>query len=324
MLWLPAGKEDEIWGTKEQEDFNILDRFGEEDQPANKTQGALRDIYAVVPEDYRDAKDFNDWIPAAFLHGMSDQRSFTVNRLRSHPDLFDCTTKQLSSQEGRREFRKLIGYRPTKKNPDKFYYDSTNVPILHKDYAEKYDPAKFFLHENLFITHAAITRGPATAAAMKSGHPPPKVQSVTNLWGLRRTEPGMVAAAAVWLRYVYSVDDTFGPTGAVSGIEWQEDFEYYLQLLTEGLQKKKPSILNVFRVWDQKFYPNSEDGLAGGVDSDDEGAEGKRAALEGMNAEEPEGNSEGEDSGGSGGCGGGDGEGDGESEGEGEGGGDNS
>jgi hypothetical protein len=94
---------------------------------------------------------------------------------------------------------------------------------------------------------------------------------------------------------VHSVDDTFGPTGAVSGIEWQEDFEYYLQLLTEGLQKKKPSILNIFRVWDRKFYPNSEDGLAHSVDPNDEGAEGRRAALEEMNAEEPEDDSGGED-----------------------------
>jgi hypothetical protein len=57
--------------------------------------------------------------------------------------------KQLSSQEERRQFRTLIGYRPTKKNPAKYYYDSTNIPILHKDYAGKYNPTKFFLHESL-------------------------------------------------------------------------------------------------------------------------------------------------------------------------------
>ncbi|KAJ6522342.1 hypothetical protein DFH09DRAFT_1330625 [Mycena vulgaris] len=45
---------------------------------------------------------------------------------------------------------------------------------------------------------------------------------------------------------------------------------------------------NIFRAWNRKFYPNSDDGLAGGVGSDDEGAEGRRAALEEMNAEEPE------------------------------------
>ncbi|KAJ6496838.1 hypothetical protein DFH09DRAFT_1447898 [Mycena vulgaris] len=278
MLWLA----DEVWKVKEDEDFNFLDRFGEEGQPANKYQGALRDIYAVVPEGYRDAKDFNDWIPAAFMHGMGDQRSFTAHRLRSHPNLFDRTTKELSSPEERRQFRELIGYRPTRGDPNKLYYDTTNVPILHKDYEGKYDLAKFFVHESLFIAHAAITRGPATAAAMKAGVAPPK--------GLRCTTPGMVAASGIWVRWTHSVDNIFGPTGAESGIEWQEDFEYYLQLLTEGLQKKKPSILNVFRAWDRKFYPNSDDGLAGGVGSDDEGAEGRRAALEEMNAEEPEDN----------------------------------
>jgi hypothetical protein len=87
---------------------------------------------------------------------MSDQRSFTIHRLRTHPDLFDCTTKQLSSQEERRQFRELIGYRPTRGDPNKFYYDTTNVPILHKDYEGKYDIAKFFLHESLFIVSLTL------------------------------------------------------------------------------------------------------------------------------------------------------------------------
>jgi len=288
MLWLPAGREDEIWAVEEDEDFNLLDRFGEEDQPANKVQGALRDIYSVLPEEYRDSEDFNGWIPAAFAAGMSDQRSFTVTRLRHHPHLFDRTTADLSSQENRRAFRELIGYRPKRKKPTEYYYDSTNVPILHADYQGKYDPTKMFLHPLLFVLHAAITLGPAAAAAMKTNTAPPKVQSMAHLWGLNRTTPGMIAAAAIWLRWLYSVDDTFAPKGTISMIEWQKDFEYYLQLLTEGLLKKKPSTLNIFRIWDRKFYPNSEDGLADGVDYDDEGEDGRQAALEAMNAEEPE------------------------------------
>ncbi|KAJ7430759.1 hypothetical protein B0H11DRAFT_2390248 [Mycena galericulata] len=90
----------------------------------------------------------------------------------------------------------------------------------------------------------------------------------------------------VELRWVLSVDETFLPTGSTSAINWQKDFEYYLQLLTEGLLKKKPSIVNIFRVWDNKFYPNSDQGLADGVDSDDEAEEGRQAALEEMNAED--------------------------------------
>ncbi|KAJ7276676.1 hypothetical protein C8J57DRAFT_1504508 [Mycena rebaudengoi] len=288
MLWLPAGHEDEIWAVEEDEDFNALDRFGKEDQPANKIQGALRDIYSVIPEEYRDPEDFSGWIPAAFISGMTNQRSFTATRLRHHPDLFDCTTTQLLSQEGRREFRKLIGYQPSCKNADKYYYDTINVPVLHADYQGKYDPSKIFLNPLLFIVHAAITLGPAAAAALKGDLTPAKVQCVAVLWALRRTTPGMIAAAAVWLRWLYSVDDEFLSTGTTSAIEWQMDFEYYLQLLTEGLLKRKPSILNIFRIWDNKFYPNSDEGLANGVDSDDEAEESRRAALEEMNEEEAE------------------------------------
>ncbi|KAJ7803108.1 hypothetical protein B0H14DRAFT_2613672 [Mycena olivaceomarginata] len=76
-----------------------------------------------------------------------------------------------------------------------------------------------------------------------------------------------------------------------------DDFEYYFQLLTKGLQKKKPSILNIFCVWDRKFCPNCEDGLADGVEPDDEGVEGKLVTLEEMNAEEPEDGSSSEDDG---------------------------
>ncbi|KAJ7125529.1 hypothetical protein C8R43DRAFT_1030425 [Mycena crocata] len=286
MLWLPAGREDEIWAAEEDENFNLLDRFDEEDQPANKIQGALRDLYTVLPEQYRNPEDFNGWIPAAFADGMKDQRSFTVTRLRHRPDLFGCTTEQLLSQEQRRQFRELIGYQPKRKKPDEYYYDTINVPVLHADYQGKFDTNKIFLGPLLFISHAAITLGPAAAAAIKANRAPPKVQSVANLWGLKRTTPGMIAAAAIWLRWLYSVDDMFLPTGNESAIEWQQDFEYYLQFLTEGLWKKKPSIVNIFRVWDNKFYPNSDEGFANGPDSDDEGEESRRAAMEEMNAED--------------------------------------
>ncbi|KAJ7639764.1 hypothetical protein DFH06DRAFT_1217792 [Mycena polygramma] len=288
MLWLPAGREEDVWAAKEDESWDPSHRFGQKGQPGNKTQGALRDLYTVIPEEYRASEDFNGWIPATFTSAMADQRSFTRTRLRHHPDLWDCTTADLSSPEDRRQFRKLVGLQPTRKNPNNFYYSSTNVPLLHVEYQGKYDRNKIFLGPMLFIVHATITLGAASAAMMKANRPMPKVQSVANLWGLRRTTPGMIAAAAIWLRWIFSVDEEFLPSGGMSGIDWQKDFEYYLQLLTEGLAKKKPSIMNVFREWDSKFYPNSDEGMAAGVDADDEAEEGRREALEEMDDEEPE------------------------------------
>ncbi|KAJ7136184.1 hypothetical protein C8R44DRAFT_869843 [Mycena epipterygia] len=247
MLWLPAGREDE------DNDFNPLDQFREEDQPANKIQGALRDLYAVLLQEYRDLEDSNGWIPVTFTTGMNDQHSFTAMRLCHHPDLFDCTTRQLLLQENHHKFCEQIGYKQKQNKPTEQYYDTVNVPLLHADYQGKYDANKIFLGPFLFIIHAAITLGLASVAAMKENHVPPKVQSVAQLWGLQCTTPGMIAAAAIW-----------------------------------GLTKKKPTILNIFRVWDNKFYPNSDEGLANGVDSDDEGEEGQQVALEEMNAEDIE------------------------------------
>ncbi|KAJ7808443.1 hypothetical protein B0H14DRAFT_2608935 [Mycena olivaceomarginata] len=249
-LWA-KGQEDEIWGMEENKDFNPPDHFGDEGQPANKIQGALRDIYGVVPEDYRDPEDF----------------------------------KRLDSCSGRTSPISQVDRLPTDvRRPQQVLLQHHNVPILHKDYEGKYDLAKFFLHKSLFIAHTTITRGPVTAVAMKAGVPPPKVRSVMELWKLWYTTPGMVAAAGIWC-------------GIRDKMAGGRDFEYYFQLLTKGLQKKKPSILNIFRVWDRKFCPNCKDGLADGVDPDDEGAEGRLATMEEMNAEEPEDGGGGEDEG---------------------------
>jgi hypothetical protein len=89
---------------------------------------------------------------------MNDQHSFTATRLRHHPDLFDCTTVQLSSQEDRRQFREQIGYQAKRKKPNEYYYDTTNVPLLHADYQGKYDRNKIFLGPLLFIVRMLSPR----------------------------------------------------------------------------------------------------------------------------------------------------------------------
>ncbi|KAJ7699448.1 hypothetical protein B0H14DRAFT_2649149 [Mycena olivaceomarginata] len=159
--------------------------------------------------------------------------------------------------------------------PNKFYYDTTNIPILHKDYEGKYNLAKFFLHESLFITRKGTCRHYS------------RTRHCGGYEGRGSPAQGPVSNRALEFAVHYTGNGSGG-----QDLEWQEDFKYYLQLLTEGLQKKKPSILNIFCVWDRKFYPNSEDRLAHSTDPNDEGVEGRWAALEEMNAKEPEDDSE--------------------------------
>lgn len=39
------------------------------------------------------------------------------------------------------------------------------------------------------------------------------------------------------------------------GINYQDDYDHYLHLLIDGLDKCKKSILNVFQEWDETFFP---------------------------------------------------------------------
>jgi hypothetical protein len=59
-------------------------------------------------------------------------------------------------------------------------------------------------------------------------------------------------------RWALSSDEHLQSRGNNTGIDYGKDFEEYLELLITGLQQKKKSILNVFRVWDRVIFPNSD------------------------------------------------------------------
>ena len=78
-------------------------------------------------------------------------------------------------------------------------------------------------------------------------------------------------------RWALSADDCLQGVGANTGINYGRDFEEYLEILMTGLQKKKKSILNVFRQWDHVIFPNSDSSLVGNADKDT--SRGLKAAL---------------------------------------------
>ena len=76
--------------------------------------------------------------------------------------------------------------------------------------------------------------------------------------------------------------------GTNTGINYGKDFEEYLEILMKGLRKKKKSILNVFREWDQVIFPNSDSSLVSGVGQDQNTSNGLKTALEMLEADEGE------------------------------------
>ncbi|KAJ7906928.1 hypothetical protein B0H13DRAFT_2332977 [Mycena leptocephala] len=50
-------------------------------------------------------------------------------------------------------------------------------------------------------------------------------------------------------------------------INWAADYELYLTYLTTGLKKRKASVLKIFRVWDDIFFPGRSDASARAEDN---------------------------------------------------------
>lgn len=84
-----------------------------------------------------------------------------------------------------------------------------------------------------------------------------------------------------------SADDSLRPHGAQTGIDWQADLEKYINYLQSGLDKRKASVLTIFRMWDEIFFPASDTGL-GGKASDNDGERRMQDVMELLNADDDE------------------------------------
>jgi hypothetical protein len=62
---------------------------------------------------------------------------------------------------------------------------------------------------------------------------------------------------------VLSKDDYLQSKGTATGINWHLEYESYLQYLLKGLQQRKASVMNIFRVWDKTLFPHTSNSLSG-------------------------------------------------------------
>ncbi|KAJ7060848.1 hypothetical protein C8F01DRAFT_1253326 [Mycena amicta] len=154
LLWIPD--EEAVFEAVLDDDYNSLDRFNKEPsmQPQARIQGAICDVLAAIPEQYQSLEELQQgWVKTEVCRGA--QRWAWRNRLRANPSIFGRTIVEFSSAE-REKFAEAIGRRAKKDKPDEFYYDTFNVPLLHKDYDDEFDINKIFLNKQLFIVHAAL------------------------------------------------------------------------------------------------------------------------------------------------------------------------
>ncbi|KAF7317551.1 hypothetical protein MKEN_00842000 [Mycena kentingensis (nom. inval.)] len=260
VLWIPVDLEDDIFKADVDDSYNPLERFDIDldSQPFPWVQGVIRDLLDAIPEEYHAGDELQGWVREQILKGAATHRSDTATRLRGNPTWFGRSVQNFATSASREEFRPDIGYREDPEEPGTFYYDAFKAPLLFADHDVE-DETKLFLSDELFTVHTAITNGPAAAKALVTNTKAPKVGSIGRQWGLQKTTPGMISAAAIYLRWVHSRDDEFHGFGDVTKHNWDEDYDAYMNWFTVGLASADEIVLNVLRVWDEKFYPHSRE-----------------------------------------------------------------
>ncbi|KAJ7768110.1 hypothetical protein DFH07DRAFT_736439 [Mycena maculata] len=194
-----------------------------------------------------------------FRAGMGEQRSFISNRIRrvSGPEIFDCKSQDLVTSQSRIEkFRDQIDWIPDDDDESEGgKYDPWVCELLHKDFRGKFDIDTAFLNPKLHLIFASTVCGPSAVALLKAGKSP-IVQAETNMqiWGLQHTTPADICETIIAGRFALSADESLRENGTTTGINWAADDELYLKYLTTGLEKRKASVLNIFRVWDDIFF----------------------------------------------------------------------
>ncbi|KAK6977814.1 hypothetical protein R3P38DRAFT_3471833 [Favolaschia claudopus] len=237
-----------------------------------------------------------------FMYGVGSQLGNTSTRLRraAGAAIFNCGPADLLLPNARvKNFRENIGWHVV---DDAGSYSSLDVPILHAAWNGKYDPKSFFLNPVLmrvacgiiWTARPFISSKTATQSINPSTHRAAQgwlnlegfdvlpwcpysldMSIIENLWD-------HLELMAIW---ALSGDTNLRTPGDCTGIDYQERFEEYLEVLLTGLELKRKSILNVFREWDRVLFPNAERGFGGSVrDGPSDG--GNKRALDALRDEE--------------------------------------
>jgi hypothetical protein len=138
----------------------------------------------------------------------------------------------------------------------------------------------------------------------------PQTETIARIHSIRNTTPGAIATCAILVhsgsvlqplfftdsllqaRWALSSDVSFQEVGSSTGIRYFQDYEEYLTMLATGLRRRKKTILNIFREWDAKIFPETDSSLAGAKRSKDDQANLKvmMESIEGDNTDEEDDN----------------------------------
>ncbi|KIJ43727.1 hypothetical protein M422DRAFT_140968, partial [Sphaerobolus stellatus SS14] len=263
MLWLRHP--DEVFRLDVDPDYNPANRFKSFDE---EFQGILYELREEIP-----TKWHNEMDKEILIH----TRANGSTRIRqAGPFIFGCQNVETFHNTNIRAttFREDIGFKMGK---DRVGSYSKLAPILFKDYEGTFDRWKIFrnpilmkVQSHLYLitffiklpyklqAYSALVRGLGSIQDIQEGELTNSSShyTVESAWGVRKITPAAIAMVSIFTWFAASEDKKFQPIGSHIKINYQEDYEFYLKYLLEGLQSKSPSVLNIMDTWNQMLYPD--------------------------------------------------------------------
>ncbi|KAJ6523334.1 hypothetical protein B0H19DRAFT_1201873 [Mycena capillaripes] len=261
------------WTVEYNEDFDFAVEF---DSKANKVQGQLHDVIALLPSDAVPLRT-EPWIAGAFEDGMSGQRSTISNRLRRASLQVLMGADQLkhfrSSNSRFDAFAELIGYKPTE-DATPAHYSAFEAEILYDNYDGTIDVDKIFRHPLLLKIYACILRGPYGAQGLFEGeYHLPQASCVQQIHNVTCTSTGAVSTCTTLAIWMLSADTKLTERGDQTGINYRQRHATYAKRLRDGIRNKKAWAVNLLKYWDSILFPNNDDSAdpsgAPGVEEDE-------------------------------------------------------
>ncbi|KIJ42289.1 hypothetical protein M422DRAFT_254694 [Sphaerobolus stellatus SS14] len=250
MLWLRDSEE--VFGLQVDPDYIPANRFKSMEE---KCQGILAELREEIPAKWHDEIS-NVMVIHTFNEEMTQMRSNGSHRVREvGPFIFNCSNNLFYDDEQRTtKFKEDIGF------------------VVN----EEGDKWKMFRNPALMKTYSALVRGVKSIQGLSPDEitKPAAKSTVETKWRVRSITPVAIAMAAVYTRFAASNDRSFQAVGSQTGIGYQEDYEYYLKYLYEGLRLEVPSVQDIFEVWNDIFYPKRSEApktISGSVDEDLDG-----------------------------------------------------
>ncbi|ETW80244.1 hypothetical protein HETIRDRAFT_418281 [Heterobasidion irregulare TC 32-1] len=215
-------------------------------------QGVVADLYKIVPPRLHELMQHHSSFSSSFNKGFISYRATVIHRLRAdaikiyNKPGFQAVWFELKTNRAEIPELQALLKEKDPSLPNGIY--SVIAPILHPQCIV--DRKTIFrtkiLRMVLFGPNSVSSDG-SNVETSHGGRP-----TMAKLWNLNSTTPGCVAFAAIMARYLASPDVKLEKVGALSRINYYDDFTFYKRLLITG--KDTASIKVILRFFDEAVF----------------------------------------------------------------------